>query len=317
MLNFRNGFCIMLSFATHLAGLCSLLSSSGALAQEPDRQEDWREENKVAEGAEHNPPPPTADPKLRRLRAIPLPGGAAPRKESTGLYRQEKQELQRSRAPLWTDNQQPASTDNTPVDGGYTSMESRRPRRYETTKYPARNIYLNGVNISNVRQQTLENVTLEIDEEGNLKILAPQYEVGSNSTFHPLLPSELPKLQKSLPLHPSLPMGRYSKEGQPARRKQESQQSQKESGAEYRAESGPASGREPRASSKTERELEQELEQEPEDQLPESKLLNMDTEPSPSSAKPRRKLSVPTNEDKSMQSKANLQLEGAKSKEMQ
>ena len=49
-----------------------------------------------------------------------------------------------------------------------------------------RNIYLNGRDISSAKSQKMENVTLQIDQNGNIYIEAPHYEVQEENTFIPL-----------------------------------------------------------------------------------------------------------------------------------
>lgn len=87
----------------------------------------------------------------------------------------------------------------------------RKPQGFESTRFPARIIYLNGNNVSSVRNQTLENVTIRIDENGNVHITAPQYEVATDSSYHPLLPSELPRFPKHRIEIEGMPQGTYSK----------------------------------------------------------------------------------------------------------
>ena len=50
----------------------------------------------------------------------------------------------------------------------------------------ARNIYLNGKDVSSAKNQIMENVTLQIDRYGNIYIEAPHYEVLEENTFIPL-----------------------------------------------------------------------------------------------------------------------------------
>ena len=49
-----------------------------------------------------------------------------------------------------------------------------------------RSIFLNGIDISSAKHQTLENVTVRIDGQGHLYIEAPHYEVNEESTYIPL-----------------------------------------------------------------------------------------------------------------------------------
>jgi hypothetical protein len=69
---------------------------------------------------------------------------------------------------------------------------------FETTYIPGRMVFLNGININSIRNQDLENVNLKIDNNGNIYIESPQYEVTAEERFHPLLPQEIPKFPKQL-----------------------------------------------------------------------------------------------------------------------
>ncbi len=62
----------------------------------------------------------------------------------------------------------------------------------------ARVIYLNGVDISSAKNQSLEQVNVRIDARGHVYIEAPQYEVQQESTFVPL--------SRQTPPHPNLPV---------------------------------------------------------------------------------------------------------------
>tara|TARA_B100001094_G_C18142711_1_gene778841 strand:+ start:1382 stop:1726 length:345 start_codon:yes stop_codon:yes gene_type:complete len=50
----------------------------------------------------------------------------------------------------------------------------------------ARNIYLNGIDISSARHEQLESVTIKIDGQGNIYISAPHYQVNEENTYIPL-----------------------------------------------------------------------------------------------------------------------------------
>ena len=90
-----------------------------------------------------------------------------------------------------------------------------------------RGIFLNGIDISSAKHQTLENVTLRIDGQGHIYIEAPHYEVNEESTYIPLsswnregmgLPEHkphgpIPDAQKTFGTAPPLP--RLSKEATP------------------------------------------------------------------------------------------------------
>ncbi|WP_186648029.1 hypothetical protein [Fluviispira vulneris] len=90
------------------------------------------------------------------------------------------------------------------------TISKRMP--YESTYMSGRIIFLNGVNISTVRNQDLENVTVRIDKNGNINIEAPQYEVGVEQSYHPMMPGELPKFPKAEFPDLPVPKGTYSKE---------------------------------------------------------------------------------------------------------
>ena len=49
-----------------------------------------------------------------------------------------------------------------------------------------RSIFLNGIDITSAKHQTLENVTIKIDGQGHIYIEAPHYEVNEESTYIPL-----------------------------------------------------------------------------------------------------------------------------------
>ena len=83
---------------------------------------------------------------------------------------------------------------------------------YDTTSGSNRLLYLNGVNISQVRNQDLNQVNVRIDGNGVVYIEAPQYEVVRKQNYHPLLPNEIPKNAKESLLSPNTPKGIYSKE---------------------------------------------------------------------------------------------------------
>ncbi|KAB8028585.1 hypothetical protein [Fluviispira multicolorata] len=95
------------------------------------------------------------------------------------------------------------------------AISKRMP--YDSTYMSGRIIFLNGVNISSVKNQDLENVTVRIDKNGNINIEAPQYEVGVEQSYHPMMPNELPKFPKNEFSELPVPKGKYSKEtGKPS-----------------------------------------------------------------------------------------------------
>lgn len=67
---------------------------------------------------------------------------------------------------------------------------------YDTTAFASRLVYLNGVNITQIKNQELTRVNIRIDGNGNVYIDAPQYEVVKKQNYHPLLPNEIPKISK-------------------------------------------------------------------------------------------------------------------------
>ncbi len=65
------------------------------------------------------------------------------------------------------------------------------PRFVPATSVPFRLVRLNGVNISGVRNQRMENVTVVIDEHGNLDVRAPHLEAVEDTAYVPLFPSRV------------------------------------------------------------------------------------------------------------------------------
>lgn len=82
----------------------------------------------------------------------------------------------------------------------------------ERNNYTSKMIYLNGMNISSVKNQELEQVDIKIDNYGNIYITAPQYDVSIENSYHPLLPSEIPQFDKEkFNLSPTFPKNKVSK----------------------------------------------------------------------------------------------------------
>lgn len=50
----------------------------------------------------------------------------------------------------------------------------------------ARSIFLNGIDVSSARNQTLKNVEIKINENGDIFIIAPHYQVNEEETYTPL-----------------------------------------------------------------------------------------------------------------------------------
>lgn len=110
---------------------------------------------------------------LQRVRSIPLPQA-------------------RSNSGAWV-TASASSKDSAPLMGYRRS----KPQMSElTTDFPARMIYLNGKNISTVRDQKMDGVTVRIDANGNVHISAPHYEVQESTHYRPLLPRDVPRVSK-------------------------------------------------------------------------------------------------------------------------
>jgi hypothetical protein len=50
----------------------------------------------------------------------------------------------------------------------------------------ARSVFLNGIDVSSARNQTLKNVQIKINENGDVFIIAPHYQVNEEETYTPL-----------------------------------------------------------------------------------------------------------------------------------
>ena len=130
--------------------------------------------------------------KLQRMKSVPLPTA-------------------RSSRPLFASAQTAGVREVNPS----FPMRRSKPNVGElSTDFPARMIYLNGRNISSVREQQLEGVNVRIDANGNLHISAPHYEVQESTHYRPLLPRDVPRVSKPAPQNdePLLSRGeRFSK----------------------------------------------------------------------------------------------------------
>jgi hypothetical protein len=115
--------------------------------------------------------------------------------------------------PLPSDNFAQMPVSQIAQSQGNLEFKDNRKLNYNSTYLTGRSIYLNGENISSIRDQELDNVNLKIDNNGNIFIEAQQYEVGTEQSYHPLLPKELPKFQKEKHFEQkNIPAGVYSKE---------------------------------------------------------------------------------------------------------
>jgi hypothetical protein len=68
-----------------------------------------------------------------------------------------------------------------------------------------RSVFLNGIDISSAKNQSMQQVNIKIDSQGNVYIEAPQYEAQQESTFVPLgprraLPGMIPQHRAPGPL---------------------------------------------------------------------------------------------------------------------
>ena len=87
----------------------------------------------------------------------------------------------------------------------------KRQVSVETTRFAPRLVYLNGINVSDLKDQTLANVNVRIDAQGNIHVTGEHYEVSQDTSFHPLLPTELPRVPKAMTQPLDLPQGIISK----------------------------------------------------------------------------------------------------------
>jgi hypothetical protein len=61
----------------------------------------------------------------------------------------------------------------------------------------ARSIFLNGADVSGVRNQSMNDVSVHIDDLGNVMISAPQYKIHDRSRYHPINKQNKPTHQTS------------------------------------------------------------------------------------------------------------------------
>jgi nucleoid-associated protein YgaU len=149
----------------------------------------------IEKSADKNPSPPSIEPGMKRVRAIPFHGNSAPRAEKTGELSGASKSEKSVRAESVFEHTEPVR-----------KPQWQSPR---ASAYAVRKVFLNGTNISSLRGETLDNVQVRIDEQGDIHLLAPHYEVSEESSYHPLLPRELPRYSKqrhaeNLPFDPSL-----------------------------------------------------------------------------------------------------------------
>lgn len=133
------------------------------------------------------------------------------------LYQPAPLYMNAPQAPQSPTMRQVVTPDGRAIQLGQGVAQQRMQPAYETTRFPSRMVYLNGQNITATKNQTLDNVTVRIDEMGNIHLTAPHYEIATDSSYHPLLPSELPRFPKDHIRIDGLPQGVFSKDPQAAR----------------------------------------------------------------------------------------------------
>ena len=162
-----------------------------------------QEDGYSSEEVEGNPVAPSADPNFKRKRAVPLPGKGRIREERTGqvetLEPRKMKNKEGGSSEKGTSLSAPEAEGKKWASNDFPAGNIEKPRKnsFSTTQFPTRLIFLNGRNISSLKDEVLENVTVRIDAQGNIQIDAPHYEVNEQSSYHPLLPSELPRYPKN------------------------------------------------------------------------------------------------------------------------
>jgi hypothetical protein len=183
-LKFENSF-KMFKVAFGLFSIrCFFINS--ALAE--NRNESENQKNvQFEENFSENPPPPVGtDKSLRKISSVPLPS-------ASGKKVTEKESQMLGHAEGWSFEKQPSAVQKFPSPDSLSVLA------------PTRKVTLNGVNIGTMRNEELSNVKVLIDDQGNIKILAPQYEASHQSSFHPLLSSDVPKYKKESFLKEDVP----------------------------------------------------------------------------------------------------------------
>jgi hypothetical protein len=206
----RKTFCLYFASPATIATLATFfLNAPTVFAQN-------NEEQNQNMNLESNPPPPHGtDKSMRRIAGVPLPNQNVQNQntQSQNSHNQnsQNQKLLYPNTVSQTNDSKTAFEQgaNTPIPQiqKFPSIESL------TVLAPMRKITLNGVNISSLRNEELKGVRVKIDAEGNIDLIAPHYEVSSQSSFHPLFPSEMPKFQKEKVPTSALPQGTFSKDG--------------------------------------------------------------------------------------------------------
>lgn len=117
-------------------------------------------------------------------------GAQKPMKRVRGIRLPEQQ------AKAGFSNIQQPHSQPLPAEFMQTARLSKPEACAPTTDFPARMVYLNGRNVSSVREQQLEAVNVSIDSNGNIHITAPHYEVQESTHYRPLFGKDLPKFSK-------------------------------------------------------------------------------------------------------------------------
>jgi hypothetical protein len=91
-----------------------------------------------------------------------------------------------------------SGSDKLSAAGGKVSIAPEPAQMQQRTfkNVPVQAVYLNGVNVVGLHNQSMKGVNIRFDENGNVFIDAPQYEVQYDTSYHPLLPDELPGFEK-------------------------------------------------------------------------------------------------------------------------
>jgi hypothetical protein len=84
----------------------------------------------------------------------------------------------------------------TDYDKNIISPKTPAEKSLERLSSYSKVIYLNGVNITSARNQEMTNVSVKIDESGNIFLVAPQYDVSVKKSYRALIPEEYPSYKK-------------------------------------------------------------------------------------------------------------------------
>lgn len=102
----------------------------------------------------------------------------------------------------------------TDYDKNIVSPKTPAEKSLERLSSFSKVVYLNGVNITSARNHEMSNVTVRIDDVGNIFIIAPQYDVSIKKSYRALIPDEYPSYKKektNAPLGTDTTKGKVSK----------------------------------------------------------------------------------------------------------